>query len=159
MDELTTEATEISTEELLDPSTELDLSGEGLEPTTATWLISDTIVEETAPGCIRAVVTFTAQEPINGMENFEIVDRYWTAHTNPNDKPKGRRPQDVGRSNLKRLFNAVFGTPSGSPAALTGNRVTATAREDDAGFRRIGRFKPGPDTPIGNDVEEVSLSL
>lgn len=158
MDELTTEATEISTEELLDPSTELDLSGEGLEPTTATWLISNVIVEETQPGCIRAVVTFTAQEPINGMDTFEVEDRYWTAHTNPNDKPKGRRPQDIGKSNLKRLFNTVFGTPSGAIASLEGQYVTATVREDDAGFRRIGRFKAA-ETPSGNDVAEVGLSL
>jgi hypothetical protein len=110
---------------------ELDLASEGMQPTEADWTVVSAEVEDTDNGR-RAVVAFVGQ--VGSIEEFKVTERYWLAHNNPD-------AARVGKGNLKRLFIAVFGTPKATIASLAGKRVHGTVREDDSGFRRLGRFK------------------
>jgi hypothetical protein len=116
---------------LVSAEEELDLSGEGFQPFVADFLITEAEIEETDKGQ-RAVVKFEA-EHTDGY-TLSVTERFWLKHENA-------KAEAIGRGQLKRLFAAVFGGPKGSLSSLPGQYVNAQAREDDAGFRRIGRYK------------------
>lgn len=118
----------------LDASAELDLTNEGFSVERTNWQITKAIVESPDPGKKRAVVEFTAQ--VEGR-SVSVTDRFWMQYTGSGDAQKDARTTSIGRGQLKRLFNAAFGSPKGSVAALQGRWVSAEGSEDEQGFRRL----------------------
>jgi hypothetical protein len=126
-----------ATQDLLDPTVEIDLSdATGLERTRANF----EIVEVDGPkrtskgnGQMYAV-EFQSVEPIDDTENFTVSAYFIVVHPNVGFVKRQK-------NQLRKLMEAAYGTPSGSLAGLEGQVVSAEVWEDDNEFRRIGRFK------------------
>lgn len=123
---------------------ELDLSDAGFSVPRTNWQITEATVESPQPGQQRAVVEFTAS--VEGIE-YQVTERYWLQYTGSGDPDKDERVTQIGRGQLKRLFNAALGTPAGSVASLEGEWVSAEGDEDDQGFRRIRRIREAEAEP------------
>jgi hypothetical protein len=142
----------------LSPDQELDLSGEGLQRTRASFEITDTELNPAKSGQGTVLhISFEATEPVDEIEGFR-ADAYMVVRHVKKAVQKG------GMGQLKRLFIAVFGTPAGSIDGLKGRFVSAEVWEDEDGFRRIGRFQPVAGAEEGAEAElatagAVSVSL
>jgi len=117
---------------------ELDLTGEGLEPQRANFQILEA-KQTTKENGILAEISFKALD--DDVMGYPITETFWLEHKNPNQKPKGKRPQDIGRGMLKRLFTSVYGQPSGSLSGLQGRYVSCWLKEDQRGFATVGSFQ------------------
>lgn len=119
----------------LSPEQELDLSGEGLQRTRATFEITGAELNPSKKGTGTVLhVSFEALEEVDGIPGFRADEYIVVRHPKPGVAKGG-----MGR--LKRLFIAAFGTPEGSIAGLEGRQVSAEVWEDEEGFRRIGRYQ------------------
>lgn len=136
----------------IDPTEELDLSGEGLQRQRALFTVIDAGVKASKSGKGRnAFVKFAANAPIDENPKFEASAYFVVVHEKLS-VAKG------GKAQLKRLFTAAFGQPEGTIAALKGTVVSAEVWEDDDGFRRIGRFQAPEETETGSVEAAVEAS-
>lgn len=115
------------------PDDELDLSGEGLQPTTGIFVITEADVVAHANGQ-RWVITYEPEEVIEGLPGGKAKDSGFLNHVSNEDAAR------IGRSILKRIGKAALGQDKFPMSALKGARVRATVSEDDAGFTRMGRY-------------------
>lgn len=127
--------TQVQGAEFIDPTEELDLSGEGLQRQRALFTVVEATIKPSKSGKGRnASIVFAANEPIDGNEKFNVTATFVVIHEKLS-VAKG------GRAQLKRLFAAAYGNPEGTVADLKGKVVSAEVWEDDDGFRKIGRFQ------------------
>ena len=111
---------------------ELDLSGEGLQPTTANFMIVDADFVTTDDGTRWEATLEPVGQEIEGLYNNQVKDSgYWT-HGSREDLVR------YGRGGLRRLARAAIGRDAGFTLAdLRGQIVSGTVSEDDRGYTRI----------------------
>ncbi len=123
----------------LSPDDELDLSGAGLQETTAVFEVVDAQYETNERGTQYAIV-FEAEEEINGLPGNRITDKGYISAPGFEDPEKVAQMEQIGQGRLKQIFMAFFGLPKGALSQLIGQRIQAQVREVN-GFNKIGRFK------------------
>lgn len=126
------------TEITIDPTQELDLTGEGLQTTTADFRIVEADIEETEFGNRWVAVFEPIGMEIDGLPGNSVRDSGYLSYDGPSEHPLA----SYGRSGLKRLFQAALGTPTASVAALRGATVNAKVSEGNDGFPRIKNYRP-----------------
>lgn len=123
-------------ETTFDPTTELDLEGEGLQPWTGEWEITNATIDSNDNGQRWVVEMQPADgEEVEGLIGNTARDSGYLTHVEREDLVK------IGKGNLKRLGQAVLGTAQFSLTDLIGERVIARVTEDSSGFARIGRYR------------------
>lgn len=123
-------------ETTFDPTTELDLEGEGLQPWTGEWEITNATIDSNDNGQRWVVEMQPADgEEVEGLIGNTARDSGYLTHVDREDLVK------IGKGNLKRLGQAVLGTAQFSLTDLIGERVIARVTEDSSGFARIGRYR------------------
>ena len=121
--------------DVITADTQLDLEGEGLQPTEAQFIIVGTDVVENDNGQ-RWVVTFEATEEIPGLLGGTVDDGGYLSHKEREDLVQ------MGRGQLKRLGRSLLGRTAFALSELEGFVVTGTVMENDAGYTNIRRIKP-----------------
>lgn len=109
-----------------------DFSGDGLQETEATFVVTEFSAEEKDNGNILHKITLETE-----AIPYPVYLTGWVKHENP-------KAQQTGRSILKRFALAALGQPSYTQNSIVGARVLAVAKEDEQGFVRVGKFKPAP---------------
>lgn len=127
----------------LTTSDEMDLEGEGLQPQTLNFVISNAEITDKETGRLVSV-TFENGEALG----FPVNATFWLKHTN-------EQAERIGRSNLKRLGKAAGLGSAFALDNLIGMVVSAYVNEDDSGFARVSRF--GAPIVEESDVEEADL--
>lgn len=117
------------------PDDELDLSGEGLQPTDGLFLISNPRVEEHAEGQRWMFDLEVQGDEIPGLPNQKARDSGFLAHRSRPELAK------MGKGTLKRIFKEVLGTDRARLQDLEGKLVRAQVSEDDNGYSRVRRYK------------------
>jgi hypothetical protein len=108
-----------------------DFADAGLQETEEVFVVTEFVVEQKDNGTLHKIKLETEAIP------YPVWLTGWTKHTN-------EKAAQTGRSILKRFALAALGQPGYTQNTIVGARVTATAKEDDNGFVRVGKFKPAP---------------
>ena len=131
---------------------ELDFSDAGIQAAEVLFAITAASVSQKANGTM-AIVALTALEP--GILSFPVTETFWITYTNPETGSK--QAEDIGRSNLKKLFTAVYGTPNGSIDGLVDHYVIGWLKEDkNSGMPTVGRFKAPTEAQIDAAMEAAN---
>lgn len=124
-------------ENYFNPDDELDLTGEGLQPTDADFLIVKAGVLSHEHGQRWECVFEPVGTTIEGLPNNQVRDNGFLTY----DGPSQHDLAQIGKGVLKRLMTAALGTPRGRMVDLEGKTVGARVSEDNSGFARIGRYR------------------
>lgn len=116
------------------PNDELDLTGEGLQPTDGTFLIVKTEIQENDMGQRWSVTFEPVDGEIDGLMGNKVQDGGYLTHVDREELVK------IGRGSLKRLGSTVLGREVFKLNELEGQQVRARVSEDKSGFARIGRY-------------------
>lgn len=128
----------MSNEQMIDPSEELDLSGDTFERVRADFAITKAVLKESknTPGAQVVHLTLKGEFPGYGGEEMTSELRDFLTIKHPKRKVQAR-----GRSQLRALYVAAFGDTRGSIPSLVGNIVNAEVYEDKEGNLRVGRYQ------------------
>lgn len=117
------------------PGDELDLTGEGLQPTTADFLITGVEIQDVDAGQRWKLYFEPIGQEIDNLPNNQAQDSGYLTHESEPDYVR------MGRGILKRIAKAALGRTNFKLSELEGQIVNAQVSEDDAGFTRMRRYK------------------
>ena len=118
---------------------EMDFTNDGIQGQRAVFQITRATRQRKNGGDILAVLQYTALD--NEIVGFPITETYWLAHSNP-------QAEKIGRGNIKKVFNALFGAPTGPFNDLVGKYVSMWLKE----AKKDGRATVGSPQAVSADA-------
>jgi len=103
---------------------EMDFTSDGITGQRALFQITRATRQRKNGGDVLAVLQYTAVN--NEVLGFPVTETYWLEHSNP-------KAAQIGRSRIKPVFNALFGTPAGPFNSLLGQYVSMWLKEGKDG--------------------------